>query len=106
MDLRERVQDLLIAYQAGSLEVILRMVAPDVRIAPLTTELAPGPDYEGPQGVARWVRELAESDRDYQPAVTGIEVHDRRVLVTGCVYAASAAGELERKEAAWVFVFD
>ncbi len=105
MNLVERTETLLIAYQAGDLETLVRMADPEVRLAPLTTELQPGPEYLGPEGLKRWVRELAESGREYQPAVTGIEQHGQRVLVTGSVYASSPGGTLERTEAAWVFAF-
>ena len=77
-----------------------------MRLAPLTTDLEPGPEYVGRDGIARWLRELAQSDRDFQPAITGMEDHGSRVLVTGCVYVAGSGPKLEQAEAAWVFEFD
>ncbi|HVE67228.1 MAG TPA: nuclear transport factor 2 family protein [Solirubrobacteraceae bacterium] len=106
MDLLERTNQLLIAYQGSDIPALQQLVAPDVRIRPLsTTTLEPGPAYDGAEGIEQWVRDLERSDRDFQPAVTGIEPHGRKVLVLGCVYAASAGGPLERTEAAWVFGF-
>jgi len=104
--LTARTNRLLMAYQAGDMQTLREMVAPDVRIRPLSTEMELGPEYDGVAGLEHWVADLTAGDRDFQPAVTGIEEHGRRVLVVGYIYAASADGELHKTEAAWVFAFD
>jgi ketosteroid isomerase-like protein len=106
MDRVALVGQLFMGYQAGDMGQVAGLMAPDVRLEPLSTDLEPGPVYEGPAGLAAWARELAESPDEFQPAVESIEPVGETVLAVGSVTVATQAGPWERVAAAWLFEFD
>ena len=96
---------LFLAYQSRNLEELGGLVAPDVRIEPLSTALLPGHAYRGLDGITRWLDELADSGYEYHPAVEGMEVHGDRVLVAGTVRTTSSHQPPSATTVAWVFEF-
>jgi ketosteroid isomerase-like protein len=105
MDRVALVGQLFVAYQTGEFGQLAELMAPDVRLEPLSTDLERGPVYEGIAGVAEWARELAASEEEFQPAIESIEERGERVLAIGSIQMAAESG-LTRASAAWVFDFD
>ena len=96
---------LFVAYESRNLEELGELVAPDVRIEPLSTALLPGHAYRGLEGVTRWLDELADSGYEYRPDIDAMEVHGDRVLVAGTVRTTSSHQPPSATTVAWVFEF-
>jgi ketosteroid isomerase-like protein len=96
---------LFLAYETRNLEELGELVAPDVRVEPLSTALLPGHAYRGLDGITRWLDELADSGYEYQPAIDAMEVHGDRVLVAGTVRATSSHQPPSTATVAWLFEF-
>ena len=105
MDRATLVGRLFLAYQSRNLDELGALVAPDVRVEPLSTALLPGHAYRGVDGITRWLDELADSGYEYHPAIDGMEVHGDRVLVVGTVRATSSHQAPSTTTVAWVFEF-
>src|SRR3954451_5729611 len=100
------VGQLFLAYQSGDFRNFAELVSPQVRLEPVSTDLTPGPTYEGVAGVAEWARDLAESDDEFQPAVESVEEVGERVLAIGSIQVAGTDGLKGRTPVAWVCDFD
>jgi ketosteroid isomerase-like protein len=105
VDRAELVGRLFLAYQSRDLEELGELVAPDVRVEPLSTALLPGHAYRGLDGITRWLDELADSGYEFHPDIDGMEVHGDRVLVAGTVRATSIHQPPSTTAVAWVFEF-
>jgi hypothetical protein len=103
------VGKLFMAYQSGEIDdpaALLALISPDIRIEPLSTDLEPGPVYEGLEGLARWAAELGAADAEFQPSIERIEPVGAGVLATGSIRAATAGGLAPPTPTAWAFEFD
>jgi ketosteroid isomerase-like protein len=106
MDRVALVGQLFVAYQSGDFGNFAELVSPNVRLEPVSTDLTPGPTYEGAAGIAEWARELADSDDEFQPAVESIEAVGDRVLAVGSIQVAGPGGLRGPTPAAWLCDFD
>lgn len=97
---------LFVAYQSGDFGNFAELVSPQVRLEPVSTDLTPGPTYEGVAGIAEWARDLADSEDEFQPAVETIEAVGDRVLAIGSIQVAGAGGLSGPTPAAWLCDFD
>jgi len=105
VDRAELVGSLFRAYKARDLDEARHLVAPDVRIEPLSTTLEPGGPYLGYDGLRAWLDDLAGSGYEFDPAIDSIEVEGDRVLVAGVIRATSSDDWASSTSAAWVFEF-
>ena len=107
MDREELVGRLFRAYKARDLDEARKLVAPDVRIEPLSTALLPGRrPYEGIDGLGEWFGDLARSGYEFDAAIDSIEVQGDRALVAGALRTTSAHEWASSTSVAWVFEFD
>jgi len=88
------VERLLDAFARGDADALAGMIADDFLFEPLSTEAADRGAYRGGEGMRTYLRDLADTWRQFDVSIGSVQEVDGRVLVTGRIYARARDSSL------------
>jgi len=88
------VKRLLDAFARRDPDTLAAVVGDDFVFEPLSTEAAERDPYLGGEGMRNYLRDLAETWRQFDLSVGTVEEVDGHVVVTGRIYARARASSL------------
>jgi ketosteroid isomerase-like protein len=88
------VERLLDAFARKDADAVAGMIADDFLFEPLSTEAADRGAYRGGEGMRTYLRDLADTWRQFDVSIDSVQEVDGRVLVTGRIYARARDSSL------------
>jgi uncharacterized protein len=85
---------LLSAFARGDEDAVAALLAEDFTFEPLSTEAADRGVYRGPEGMRRYMRDLAETWKQFDLAIAAVEEVSGHVVATGRIYARARGSSL------------